>query len=64
MNQYTNEARRILDDFTRALEAHPNANQEFVKQIKALVEQGKITHRQAIQEAITTTLKEAALDES
>jgi hypothetical protein len=63
MNQYTEEAKKILDDFTRALETHPDANPAFVEQVKALVEQGKIAQRQAIQKAITS-LKEAAPDES
>jgi hypothetical protein len=62
MNQYTEEAKKILDDFTRALETHPDANRAFVEQVKALVEQGKLAQRQAIQEAITS-LKETMPDE-
>lgn len=63
MSQYTEEAKKILDDFTHALETHPDANRAFVEQVKALVEQGKLAQRQAIQEAITS-LKETMPDES
>jgi uncharacterized protein YoaH (UPF0181 family) len=62
MSQYTEETKKILDDFTHALEVHPDADRAFVEQIKALVAQGKITHSQAIQEVVTT-LKETVPDE-